>query len=84
MEEYPLVLCPVAGMDAPPLDYDDFLPPEGTRALFDRMRCVLWVNLLGLPAAALGNGAQLVGRRFHDRDVLRAARDATEDQREEL
>ena len=47
------------------------------------MRCVLWVNLLGLPAAALGNGAQLVGRRFHDRDVLRAARDATEDQREE-
>ena len=83
MEEYPLVLCPVAGMDAPALDYDDFLPPEDTRALFDRMRCVLWVNLLGLPAAALGNGAQLVGRRFHDRDVLRAARDATEDQREE-
>ena len=77
------MLCPVAGMDAPALDYDDFLPPEDTRALFDRMRCVLWVNLLGLPAAALGNGAQLVGRRVHDRDVLRAARDATEDQREE-
>ena len=37
------------------------------------MRCVLWVNLLGLPAVALGNGAQLVGRRFRDRDVLAAA-----------
>ena len=73
MEDYPLVLCPVAGMTAPALDYDDFLPAEGTRELFDRMRCVLWVNLLGLPAVALGNGAQIVGRRFHDRDVLSAA-----------
>ena len=31
-------------------------------------------QLLGLPALALGNGAQLVGRRFHDRDVLQAGR----------
>jgi amidase len=83
MEDHPLVLCPVAGMTAPALDYDDFLPTEGTRELFDRMRCVLWVNLLGLPAVALGNGAQLVGRRFHDHDVLRAARAALPDQREE-
>jgi amidase len=73
MEEYPLVLCPVAGMAAPALDYDDFLPPDAMLELFDRMRSVLWVNLLGLPAVALGNGAQLVGRRFHDWDVLRAA-----------
>ena len=73
MEDYPLVLCPVAGMTAPALDYDDFIPREGMRELFHRMRCVLWVNLLGLPAIALGNGAQLVGRRFHDRDVLRAS-----------
>jgi amidase len=77
MEDYPLVLAPVAGMSAPPLDYDELIGPEATRALFDRMRAVLWVNLLGLPAVALGNGAQIVGRRFHDRAVLEAARDAT-------
>jgi len=77
MEHYPLVLAPVAGMTAPPLDYDELIGPEATRALFDRMRAVLWVNLLGLPAVALGNGAQIVGRRFHDRAVLRAAGDAT-------
>jgi amidase len=46
---------------------------EETRELFDRMRGVLWVNLLGLPAVALGNGVQIVARRFHDRDALRAA-----------
>jgi amidase len=36
----------------------------------------MWVNCLSLPAVALGNGAQLVGRRFHDREVLAAARTA--------
>jgi Asp-tRNA(Asn)/Glu-tRNA(Gln) amidotransferase A subunit family amidase len=47
---------------------------EATRALFDRMRGLLWVNLFGPPAVAVGDGAQLVARRFHDRDALRAAR----------
>jgi amidase len=74
MEDYPLVLAPVAGMPAPPLDFDEGLSLEETRALFDRMRGQLWVNLFGLPAVALGDGAQIVARRFHDRDALRAAR----------
>jgi amidase len=73
MEEWPLVVAPVAGMTAPPLDFDEGLTREETRELFDRMRSVLWVNLLGLPAVALGNGVQIVARRFHDRDALRAA-----------
>jgi amidase len=74
MEYHPLVLGPVAGMTAPPLDFDEGLSHEATRDLFDRMRGQLWVNLLGLPAVALGDGAQIVARRFHDRDALRAAR----------
>ncbi len=74
MEDHPLVLCPVAGMSAPPLDFDDDLSLDATRDLFDRMRSVLWVNLFGLPAVALGDGAQIVARRFHDRAALQAAR----------
>ena len=74
MEDHPLVLGPVAGMTAPPLDFDEGLSPEDTRALFDRMRGQLWVNLFGLPAVALGDGTQIVARRFHDREALRAAR----------
>jgi amidase len=74
MDEWPLVVVPVAGMTAPPLDYDEQLTLDETRELFDRMRGVLWVNLLGLPAVALGNGIQIVARRFHDRAAMQAAR----------
>ena len=63
-------------MTAPPLDFDHMLDESGTRALVDKMRSVPWVNLLGVPAVALGNGAQIVARRFHDRDALNAARAA--------
>lgn len=76
MEEYPLILAPVAGMRTPRLDFDHLLTVEATRNLFDRMRCVPWVNLLGLPSVALGNGSQIIARRLHDRDALAAARDA--------
>ena len=76
MERYPLILAPVAGMTAPPLGFDHMLDAEATRALLDRMRSVPWVNLLGVPAVALGNGAQIVARRFHDLDALAAARAA--------
>ena len=75
-EDYPLVLAPVFALPTPPIDFDDFLSVDATRELFDRMRCVTWVNCLSLPGVALGNGAQLVGRRFHDRQVLAAARTA--------
>jgi amidase len=75
-QEYPLVLAPVFGLPTPPIDFDDFLSVDATRELFDRMRCVMWVNCLSLPGVALGNGAQLVGRRFRDREVLAAARTA--------
>jgi amidase len=76
MEDYPLVLAPVAGMTAPPLDFDHMLDEKATRALLDRMRSVPWVNVLGVPSVALGNGAQIVARRFHDRDALASARAA--------
>ena len=76
MARYPLVLAPVAGMTAPALDFDHMLSVEATRELVDRMRSVPWVNLLGVPAVALGNGAQIVARRFRDRDALAAARAA--------
>jgi amidase len=76
MERYPLVLAPVAGMSAPPLDFDHLLSAEATRELMDRMRSVPWVNLLGVPAVAVGNGAQIVARRFRDRDALAAAKAA--------
>ena len=74
MEDHPLVVCPVVGMTAPPLDFDEDLSLEETRDLFDRMRGQLWVNLFGLPAVALGDGTQIVARRFHDREALQAAR----------
>lgn len=73
MEEHPLVLCPVAGMETPPLDFDHMLDREQTLRLFDQMRNIPWVNLLGLPGVALPNGMQLVARRFHEAQALEAA-----------
>jgi amidase len=73
MEEYPLVLAPVAGIAAPPLDFDHFLDRKETIELFDKMRNVMWVNLLSLPAIALPNGIQIVARRFHEEDAFAAA-----------
>jgi amidase len=72
MEQHPLVLSPIAGMATPPLDFDHFLSVERTRELVNRMRNTLWPPLLGLPAVALPNGVQIVGRRFHDHEALAA------------
>ena len=76
MDTYPLVLAPVTGMPRPPIDFDYFLSAADNLALFDRMRCLVWVNALGLPGVALGNGAQIVGRRFHDHETAAAAASA--------
>jgi amidase len=73
MEEYPLVLAPIAGIPAPPLDFDHFLDRNQTIELFDKMRNVMWVNLLSLPSIALPNGIQIVARRFHEKDAFVAA-----------
>jgi amidase len=73
LEEFPLVVAPVAGMPTPPLGFDDHIGSAASGELFDRMRCVVWVNLFGLPALALPNGIQLVTRRFHEPDLLATA-----------
>jgi amidase len=73
LEEFPLVVAPVAGMATPLLDFDDHIGPAASGELFERMRCVMWVNLFGLPGLALPNGIQLVTRRFHEPDLLAAA-----------
>jgi amidase len=77
MEEHPLVVAPVAGMPTPLLDFDEYLSAEATRDLFDQMRNIGWVNLLGLPSLALPNGIQLVARRFREHEALAAAEIAT-------
>jgi len=73
MQERPLILAPVAGMRRPPIDYDVWLSTDETRELFDRMRNVVLVNSMGLPAVALPNGVQLIGRPHHDEQAVQAA-----------
>ncbi len=73
LEEHPLVVAPIAGMATPSLDFDHYLSVDATRDLFDHMRDVVWVNLLGLPAVALPNGIQIVSRRFHEHEAFAAA-----------
>ncbi|HLS51773.1 MAG TPA: amidase family protein [Burkholderiaceae bacterium] len=73
MENYPVVLCPVAGTEALEPDFDDYLGPEKTQELFNQMRSVPWVNLCGLPSLGLPNGVQLVGRRFYELQLLQVA-----------
>lgn len=75
MDQFPLILSPVTGYRRPPIDYDYNLTESGARKLFDHERCNVWVNALSLPAVALGNGAQLVGRRWYDADVATASAD---------
>lgn len=72
MEGYQLVLCPVAGMATPSLEFDHMLNREDTIDLFDHMRNITWVNLLSLPSLALSNGIQIVGRRFREDQILEA------------
>jgi amidase len=73
MEDNPLVVAPVVGIEAPRLDFDCALSPSAAGKLFDQMRNAVWVNLLGLPAVAMPNGVQVVGRRFAEGEILDAA-----------
>ena len=41
--------------------------------LFDKMRNVMWVNLLSLPSIALPTGIQIVARRFQEKEAFAAA-----------
>jgi amidase len=78
MEQHPLVVAPIAGMPTPSLDFDEYLSIEDTRDLFDHMRNIGWVNLLGLPAIALPNGIQIVARRWREAEALHAAKIAAD------
>lgn len=74
MEDCQLVLTPIAGIAPPPLDFDRLIDDRDTATLFDAMRNVFWVPLLGLPAVALPNGVQIVARAYREGDALAAAR----------
>lgn len=78
MQEHPLILAPVAGMRRPPIDYDQWLSRDDTTTLFDRMRNVVLVNAMGLPAAGLPNGVQIIARPHHDEQAANAAGRAME------
>jgi amidase len=73
MEDYSVILSPVAGMPVPPVDFDELIPFQETQKLFASMRSVMWVNLFGLPAISLPNGMQLVGRRYSEATLFRIA-----------
>lgn len=75
MDQYPLIICPVSGYRRPPIDYDYNLSDSDAQKLFDHQRWSVWVNTLNLPAVALGNDVQIVGRRWYDAEVACAASD---------
>lgn len=74
MEEHPLILAPVAGMELPlPVDYDSWASSDDLAELVERMRNCLWPPLVGLPAVALPNGCQIVARPYQEEEALGAA-----------
>ncbi|MEA2178631.1 MAG: hypothetical protein QOG77_1928, partial [Solirubrobacteraceae bacterium] len=52
---------------------DLWLSRGDTTTLFDRMRNVVLVNALGLPAVGLPNGVQIIARPHHDEQAVNAA-----------
>ena len=84
LEEYPLVLAPVATEPPFPVN-DDLRGPERVRALFDSLRYTSAMNLVGLPSVAVPTGlhegapigVQIVGRRYRE-DVCLDAAEAVE------
>lgn len=77
MDDYPLVVSPIAGMRLPlPLEYDHWADSDALQALVVRMRNSLWPACLGLPALALPNGVQLVAGPHRDELLFGPARSA--------
>ena len=80
LEEWPLVLAPVATEPPFPVN-DDLNGPERVREIFYSLRYTSAMNLLGLPGAVAptglhGNGpigVQIVGRRYREDTCLDAA-----------
>lgn len=80
LEEYPLVLTPVA-LEPPFPVNDDLEGPERVREIFDSLRYTSAMNLLGLPGAAAPTGlhgeapigVQIVGARYREDTCLDAA-----------
>ena len=80
LEEYPLVLAPVATEPPFPVN-DDLRGPGRVREIFDSLRYTSAVNLLGLPSVAVPTGlhgsapigVQIVGRRYREDTCLDAA-----------
>lgn len=80
MEDYPLVLTPF--LPAPPFAWNrDTQGPEGVREVLGSAIYSYSMNLMGLPAANVPAGfhqdvpvgVQIVGRRFHEDQILDAA-----------
>lgn len=80
LEEYPLVLTPVA-LEPPFPVNDDLEGPERVREIFDSLRYTSAMNLLGLPGAVAPAGlhgeapigVQIVGGRYREDLCLDAA-----------
>jgi amidase len=82
MQEFPLLLCPVASVPAFRHDERSWTIDGQQVEYLDAMRYTQWFNLLAAPAAVvpvgrspegLPIGVQLVGRPFEDEIVLKAA-----------
>ncbi len=80
MDDYPLILAPVATRAAFPVGYDE--SPDNALDWLHAIRWIVAVNFLGLPAVALPTGIvdgvpqgiQVIGRAYREDLAIRAAK----------